>query len=629
MLAARLLFLLCLLMPTLIRAQSDSLLQQDIELIEFTANRTGQWSNALRYQLDSSLQNLSLHQQLGQWLAFNTEAYIRANGPGNVATISLRGGNPAHTNVLLNGVSLNSPMLGLCDVSQLPVHLFSDVQLQTGASGALLGSGTVSGALMLQLEPSQQPLLSANMQLGSASTYNGFVKFSPRLGPLKLSVGAYGQQSENDFRFRNHSLPESPLQRQIHAAYGQWGILSGLTWQRGKHTLQATYWRHAQQRLIPPSMTQASSAASQADAQNRVLLNWQIKHRKGFTRVAAAYMHEYIRYTDTLIRLDARSNAHQFLLQAEHQRPLNQFMQLLAELNLNHTFAQTDNYLGLPQRSRLAAATGLRLFSGKLSWTNLLRLDYVLGYQPVLVPHSSFSWYINPNWRLDASAARTYRLPTFNDLYWFEAAAYGNPNLKPEFGQSYDLGLSQSLKPSPKLGIQLRQQFFYNRLHQQILWQQQDDSRWTPLNIERTRSFGATLQASAQVQQGKLMWSFRASYSFVQATRTAGDARLIGKILPYTPQHRANASIGLQHAHFTLLYQHDITGSRFTNASNSKALKAFSLGRLSAQYKLPIRKWPNLYVHANIENLWNTAYQAIQWQAMPGRQVTVGVRCEL
>jgi len=44
--------------------------------------------------------------------------------------------------------------------------------------------------------------------------------------------------------------------------------------------------------------------------------------------------------------------------------------------------------------------------------------------------------------RLSSNIARSYRVPTFNDRYW---GTQGNPDLEPEDGMNYELGVNYSI----------------------------------------------------------------------------------------------------------------------------------------------------------------------------------------
>ena len=89
--------------------------------------------------------------------------------------------------------------------------------------------------------------------------------------------------------------------------------------------------------------------------------------------------------------------------------------------------------------------------------------------------------------RLRASVARSYRAPTFNDLYW-PASAFvaGNPNLQPEKAWSYELG---GEKKFGDLAI-FKVAGFYRDVTDLILWAPGTDFVWRPTNVQTAHIWG-------------------------------------------------------------------------------------------------------------------------------------------
>ena len=54
---------------------------------------------------------------LADMLAHNSPVYIKSHGRGTAATVSLRGTGASHTQVMWNGMSMNSPLFGMMDLS--------------------------------------------------------------------------------------------------------------------------------------------------------------------------------------------------------------------------------------------------------------------------------------------------------------------------------------------------------------------------------------------------------------------------------------------------------------------------------------------------------------------------------
>jgi vitamin B12 transporter len=90
-------------------------------------------------------QQLSLATLVSQ----QSPAFVRSYGVNSSATLSFRGASAAQSMVLWKGIPLANPSLGVTDITLLQTSLFDNVSLQYGGNAALLGSGNVGGALLL------------------------------------------------------------------------------------------------------------------------------------------------------------------------------------------------------------------------------------------------------------------------------------------------------------------------------------------------------------------------------------------------------------------------------------------------------------------------------------------------
>ncbi len=103
----------------LLEAQVDSV--QVLQQIEVTAERIdladiGKHTD----RIDKSTILHSRHEDLASVLSMQTPLFVRSYGTGTLATLGIRGGGAAHTQIVWNGIPLRNPMLGLQDLSLIP-----------------------------------------------------------------------------------------------------------------------------------------------------------------------------------------------------------------------------------------------------------------------------------------------------------------------------------------------------------------------------------------------------------------------------------------------------------------------------------------------------------------------------
>jgi outer membrane cobalamin receptor len=123
--------------------------------------------------------------------------------------------------------------------------------------------------------------------------------------------------------------------------------------------------------------------------------------------------------------------------------------------------------------------------------------------------HSRFGGFISPGlgvvglitqkiW-LKFSLGKTFRAPTFNDLYW---PLSGNPELEPEHGWAYELRMESS--PLPQMFGTLS--LFLRNVSDRIAWLPSTDYFWQPQNVNHLAVKGMDLE-----------WRHQ-PYSFIQYT---------------------------------------------------------------------------------------------------------------
>ena len=93
------------------------------------------------------------YQNLSDFLQFQAPIALKSYGSGQLTTISFRGTSASHTAVLWNGLNINSPTVGLSDLSTIPLMGFDQMAIQYGSSASCVGSDAVGGSILLSSVP--------------------------------------------------------------------------------------------------------------------------------------------------------------------------------------------------------------------------------------------------------------------------------------------------------------------------------------------------------------------------------------------------------------------------------------------------------------------------------------------
>jgi outer membrane cobalamin receptor len=145
-----------------------------------------------------------------------------------------------------------------------------------------------------------------------------------------------------------------------------------------------------------------------------------------------------------------------------------------------------------------------------------LRFDWNSGFGTFFSPSLGLIWRINPLLKLRTQLGRAFRAPTLNDLYW---PIYGNPNIKPEIGNAYQIGLDYN----PNSILSLSTTLFARRTKNLITWSPDSTGFWRPGNVDSSSIFGFEFT-------GKIKLTDEISF---QLSGTLQDAQQIRKEIIY------------------------------------------------------------------------------------------------
>lgn len=561
--------------------------------------------------------------QLADLLQREGGLYLRNYGPGTLATASIRGGSAAHTAVLWNGLPVQSPMLGLTDLSLLPLWMVDDLRIHYGSSGAAWGSGAVGGAISLENRPSGPEGFSGRIWTGwgNFGQQEQQLQARWRTARLHLSTRYLRGRATNDYYFRLQ--PRLPRQRQQHAAQQREGLMQECHWQvYPNQRISALFWWQAHEREIPPTTVQNRSEAVQQDAAWRSMLQWRRQEGQHVLQAKSAWFEERLHFRDPLSATDALTRFHTLFLESEwlyHPLP---GIQLQTGLTHSQTEARAQAYQEPARLARTAVMTTLQARHQRLEvqlqarqeWADIARVPF----QPAL----GISYRILNSGQLQGRLARHYRLPTANDLYWRPG---GNLQLRPEQGWGVEGGWDIHLSP----GLRWQSTAYHRLIRDWILWSVADgQSLWSANNITRVRSRGLEqrLSWSYALQRGMIRLSL--GYDLTRSTNEKNLTRpalAAGQQLHYVPVHQAFAGVLMNWGPWTLEYQHRYTGK--VSGINTD-IRAFDLGWAMLRHHISRKRWSGSLM-LRTDNTWDTTYRIVERRPMPGRWYSGGFLLDL
>lgn len=558
--------------------------------------------------------------------------YLKNYGPGNLASISLRGTGAQHTQVVWRGLPINHGMLGMCDVSLLSGSILNGAELAEGGSTTASVSGNFGGTLFLgNSEKILKNKFAVHSLIGSFGQFQNGFQGQTHWKSGGLAVNGWHSIVQNDFLIKN----EGTWERQKNSQRRDKGLEISLqqNLKYGVKISSALWWQWVT-REIPASLFQANSQASQSDISLRhsQILDWEWKRITfqlgyGFTR-------DFIRFLDPQIKIDAESQIDQHFAWHQTNWKIKKWV-FQNQIWINSGNAHSPSYQMMARQNRLAFVQSAEL-QNIISGISIKILNRTENYD--FSGKVAKGWSHQPGFQayvenkkvgqIRFGLHKKWRLPTFNDLFWRPG---GNPDLKPESGHAIEFSWNKYLISSELNSWNLEIKSYQTLIKNYIQWFPQGVF-WQARNLGAVETHGLELANTLGKKVGKVKIEIQSSFHFCQARnlrpRFDGD-EAEGKQLAYTPtwQSRNMLSFIIRGSKFFLAHQ--FSGERFADPVENQALEPLHLIDIGANGKLKTHQHFSVSGFAECQNLFNTQYQMVWGFPMPGRQFRLGIQFEI
>jgi vitamin B12 transporter len=544
-----------------------------------------------------------------------SNVFIRNYGAGNLSSISMRGTGAAQTAVLWNGLQVQSPMLGLYDLTLIPSFLIGSTDIHYGGCSASTGSAAMGGAILVSSDAKK-------LSGVSSSLFTGIGDFGHLQSGVEFNIGKdkffstskyYSQRSKNDFRYIN---VEGQMQQQTNSAYDQLGLAQDFKFIGKLGELNIHGWYLENSRKIPPHMLTTSSKQEQEDQSIRISADWSFKKNAFSWFIRSGWSKEKIAYKDPAALLDEKSRAYIFQPEAQMIYTINPYLKLTTVAGIVLNEANVEYYGNTKSTTQSNLSTALNYSKVKSDLQVIVRGGTFNGDALPIIPSLAY-FYHNRSWGFRIEAARIYRNPTLNDLYWQPG---GNTSLIPESGFSGSSSIEKVFNHQ-KFFIKATGGAFYNNIQNLLTWIPDASGLYYATNLNRTESKGLEGSLLARSCFKKLNFKFTINGQYNLAVLKESNAAMeqgINKQLIYTPRIMMKGQMEFIYESFSLSYFHNYTGYRYTTQDHSYFLEPFATGECMLSYNRSFRK-TNVMIFGTIKNCWNADYQVIAWRAMPGR----------
>lgn len=523
-------------------------------------------------------------------------------GLGQLATVSLRGSSADQVQVLLDGLPLSGAAGGGVDLSSIPRGWVERIEVIRGAEGAHYGAGALGGVVNVITRPAVAGTWSASGTGGSFTT--GSVAGDLAIGGEGWAVlGALsGDASRGRFGYLFDPEPALAGNALVPAErdHNGFGLLGGLVKGRaqlGGSSLDGLLQISAGSRDLPGWPYALTPTDGQDEARVAGVLRLA-RYELGPGLSASAQLSGRLdRLATRLASLGPDPVRQRDLSGALGTRLSWQAGPSLAALHLSAGMEQlaADGVAGVPVRPTLAAALSeeLTLLQGRLRLAPAGRAEWLGDY-------SGFSGKLGATWRaagpvsLRASAGRTFRAPSFAELYLQQGILQPNRNLVPETGISGDGGV---VVEGPLGLVSLGG---YSTLYRElIIYEPASFQRLKPFNDGKAVVRGVEAEAaSAPLWLG---FSGALAYTFMDSQTLRGDDTVLGKDLPHRPRHRLYGRLGWEGARVAAHLEAQYLSAQWQDRANIQPIPAAVSWNAGAS--LGISRRPETRLALEVKNL--------------------------
>jgi vitamin B12 transporter len=522
-----------------------------------------------------------------------------SGGAGKATDVFLRGANPDHVLVLVDGIKVGSATLGTASFQDIPVAHVERIEIVRGPRASLYGSEAIGGVIQIFTRKGSGALTpSISTTAGSYGTTNATLGlsggggqgwFNAKLNHQDIAgfnacrgslvAGCFVVEPDKD-GYRNSSLGLRGGYRSDDGVAADVNVLQTHSFSTSDGSIFAGNEMKAQQQVLGGTLKFSP------------LQIWNVILRGGRSRDNSDLYFNGLYIDRYNTRRDSLSWQNDFSLGADH----------LLTAGLDYQMDRIESSRAYLQTARSNRAL-FGQYQGEFGVHSLqasLRRDNNQQFGGRNTGGLGYGYAISDTIRFSASYGTAFKAPTFNQLYY---PGFGSATLRPESSRSIEVGLDGH----GMLG-KWSLHAYRTRISDLIGF---DAITFTPVNIN-----SACLQGlEGQLQTQLAGWDIDGTLTLQDPRQTSGADN--GKLL----NRRATGTMRIEAVHefgaYRLAGSLYAEGRRYDDLANASRLGGYGLLDVRAEYRIATG-W---LLQGRIDNLLDKRYETAQFFNQPGRGV--------
>lgn len=512
-------------------------------------------------------------------------------GVGGIKTVNIRSMGTNHMGVYYNGIELGNAQNGQVDLGKYSLENIETVSLYNGQKSEIFQSAREfgsAGSIYLttrfpKFKDGETSHLRVGLRVGSFDVFNPSITYEYKLSrTLSMSFNAEWMNASGKYKFRYRRVTPSGELAYDTTAVRENGDLDAVRFEGGIHGfLPKGRWKvylyhYNSERGVPGAIVNNVWRRGERLWDRNSFVQGMFEYditSKLSAKINAKYAFDHTRYVnndDKLIHVDNTYKQKEVYISWANKYELLRNW----EVSMAYDFQWNglSEYMNVERTTHwLSAATAFSVgnclkmqASALMTYVNEEQRDRDSAPDKVKFTPGVFLSYKpfrKPNFVVRAFYKRSYRMPTFNDLYYTDM---GNAYLKPETATQYNVGLLYDIerKDSWFKFFRIGADVYYNDVKDKIVaYPKGQQFRWTMLNLGKVEIKGIDAQIGATFSLPyNVDFTTKFQYTYQEAIDVTNPAdNYYRHQIPYIPWHSGSAILMLDwrgwHLNYSYIYR--------------------------------------------------------------------------
>lgn len=575
-------------------------------------------------------------------------------GVGGIKTVNIRSMGTNHTAVNYDGVQLGNAQNGQIDLGQFSLDNVEAIDMYNGQKSDILQPAADFGSAASVYIRTRVPRFAddetyharGTIRTGSFDLINPSALVELRLSSrVAASLSTEWVNSSGKYKFRYRRVNPAGELAYDTTAVRQNGDINAtrielnLNGETGNGRWHAKAYNYNSERGVPGAIVNNVWRRGERiwDTNSFVQGDWQRTFgllTSLFNAKYAFYRTHYVNNDDKQVKVDNLYRQREIYLSTSNMLTLRPWLRVSLSYDFKWNDLHADMYgFAKPDRFTnmlsVAAALNFRRVKVQASVLGTFIHDRLQGQEAPADKHvftpavyaNFFPLRSNRDLSIRAFVKRSFRMPTFNDLYY---ADMGNSKLNPEHVTQYNAGVVyERSRRSVFNNVRFTADVYYNKVKDKIVaYPKGQQFRWTMLNLGLVDIRGVDVSALVTLEPvSDLFATFRAQYTYQRSIDITNPAdNYYRDQIPYIPRHSGSAVLNLQWRGWGLNYSYIYVGERYNQQENIRYnyTQPWYTSDLSVSRDFKFNK-VSLRVLAEVNNLLSQDYDVILNYPMPKR----------